>query len=142
VLITGCKNKDWLTQSFVNRRIAKLEQTFKEEGYVVTGASREIERKVVRGCQKNKVRCIVVPANFEMLGGASAEQLRNADVLKNFNPESVIIFSLKAVEDDSVLEYLKKLALRRSAWAYQEVTKESLKKEAEEKKAKKAAKKK
>jgi hypothetical protein len=123
VFITGCKNPKWPTQSFVDRYIAKLDKQFKEEGYVITGASRETERKIVRGCKKNNVRCLIAPANFEAVGGANAEHIRNGEVLKNFNPESVVIFSLKAVEDDSVLAYVKKLALRRSAWAYHEETK-------------------
>jgi hypothetical protein len=121
--ITGCKNEKWPTQSFVDKHIAKLDKTFKEEGYVITGASREIERKVVRSCKKNNVRCIIVPANFEALGGASAEHIRNAEVLKNFAPESVTVFSLKPIEDDSVLEYVKRLTLRRNAFSYHEVTK-------------------
>lgn len=124
LLITGCKNSKWPTQSFVNKYIGKLAKDgYKEEGYVITGASRETERKIVRACKESNVRCIIVPANFASHGGANAEQIRNAEVLQNFKPEGVTIFSLKPIDEDSTLEYLKKLVIRKMPWALSEITK-------------------
>lgn len=118
-LITGDKDIHW-RQSTINKQIAKLVnlENFTDEGYVITGTSREVERMVLRSCKKYNIRCLTYSANFEKFGGASAEQLRNADVLQTFKPEKVIVFSFSLVNEDaengdSVLQHLKKITKKR-----------------------------
>ena len=120
MLITGCKNDKWPSFRLVNKVISIYARThgYNKDGYIITGASREVEKKVVRACKLNKVRVLIVPANFEMLTGNSAEQLRNDDVLHTFKPESVVVFidgeKLANLDEykDSVIAHLIKVARR------------------------------
>ncbi len=110
--ITGCKSEKWPPQRTVDKHVRLIADQYRDNGFVLTGGSREIEKKVVRACKANKLRCLIYPANFEILSGASAEQLRNADIFRVFKPQDVILFSVKDIEKDSVLEHVVKLSLK------------------------------
>lgn len=117
IFVTGAKGNFKIPYSFIEKSLRGLLATEKDviglDPYIITGYSRTIEQRIVAISKELKVRSLVVPANFQMYSGNSAEQMRNADVLHTFKPSMVIIFAdEKTIESDSVLEYLKKITIK------------------------------
>ena len=120
ILVTGTKSDKWPTLRDVQKAIkvhtSALAEDSKEtiwSGYVITGASRPVEKLVVSASKILKFRTLVAPANFQLLQGNTAEQLRNADIIDTFKPEKVIVFVDKTEADDTVVSHLRKIADRK-----------------------------
>lgn len=117
IFVTGCRNDKWPSLRYIEKEISLVSKAAHEAGndidYVVTGTSRPIDAKIVSACKLLKIKILQVPANFMMLSGASAEQMRNSDVLANFAPASIMVFLDKEIaESDSVLEHLVSIAYK------------------------------
>lgn len=114
IFVTGCKNNTWPPPKTVLKELKKIITAMwpVDTGYIITGTSRVVDTKVVAACKQLNVRVLQAPANFQLLSGASAEQLRNADMLQTFKPECIVVFTDKELTEDSVLAHLSKLAYK------------------------------
>lgn len=117
IFITGTR--------FVNFSSVKLSGIVKKNsneiwendtGFVITGTSRPIEAKILSVCKNLKIRVLQYPANFGMYTGASAEQVRNLDVIETFKPKLVIILCKKKseCEDDSTISSIINVTKRKN----------------------------
>ena len=121
IFVTGARETKKFSLNFIKKKLEQeiLENWTNEDkatGYVIVGTSRDIDTAVVSACKFLNIKCLQAPANFLQLTGASAEQLRNLDVVQTFKPDPVIVFSHKSIDDskDTVLEHLEKLTKKKS----------------------------
>ena len=117
VFITGIKKLKKVSVKYLVKNLKELLviEDEKFEGYVITGTSRVVEQKTVTACKELKLRVLQAPANFQMFSGASAEQIRNQDVVETFKPKLVIIVGDEEdVEDDDSMVVLKKYLYRKN----------------------------